>query len=281
MSDASMITKLSLVNSALSKITISGITAPATSDDYQTLLFRLEGLMHEIEGSRNICTRYNFTTEPDTGDPHGMDFGLFEPISNILAVRVLQDYEIPPGTALTLAAAAAVSSLSAQTFQIRETQYPRRQGRGSGNTLRYNRWQRFYRKPDRVPLVCSTIFLSTDEINDFNQSWRDYLQPGETILRFVLTVSGGLRVVRSSNTDTDINYRLQALTPSVDTGVEQVRISMQTNTGRVDERIIAVEVMQDGVITPAFPDVNMQNSFGFGPFGANFNNSNFGSSDDG
>ena len=48
MSVGSRSLKLDLIDSALSKITISGITAPAVPDDYQTLLNRLEGLMYEL-----------------------------------------------------------------------------------------------------------------------------------------------------------------------------------------------------------------------------------------
>ena len=243
MSNPSMTTKLDLVNSALSKIAISGITAPATPDDYQTLLFRLEGLMYEMERTRNICCRFNFTTDPDTGDPHGMDFALFEPISNILAIRVLQDYGIPPAPAMSAAATAAISSLSAQTFQIRETQYPRRQARGSGNTLRYNRWQRFYRQPDQVPLICSTVKLDQGEINDYSQSWADYLRPGEDLMSFTIMNTDGLRVVSSALATPVINYRLEGLNTSIDNGVEQIRLKVTTTTGRIDERLLNVEVL--------------------------------------
>ena len=87
MARANMATKADLVNSALSKMSISGITAPPQATDYVTLLSRLEGMMYEFEESRGICCRYNFTDPPDTADYHGMDFGLFEPISSILALK--------------------------------------------------------------------------------------------------------------------------------------------------------------------------------------------------
>ena len=239
MSNPSMTTKLDLVNSALSKIAISGITAPATPDDYQTLLFRLEGLMYEMERTRNICCDYNYTKNPDTGDPHGMDFALFEPISNILAIRVLQDYEIPPGPALSAAATAAISSLSAQTFRLQETQYPRRQARGSGNTLRYNRWQRFYRQPARVPVTCDTIRMTTREINDYEERFSDYLNPGETITAFSITPSPGLSVLNTRNDGFTIFYRLEALTPSQDSGVEQLSASEHQQTELKTELLLS------------------------------------------
>ena len=176
MGAVSLSSKLALVNAALDKMSISGITAPPESSDYSALLQRLEGLMYELEEGRNICCQYNFTSEPDTGDPHGMSYGLFEPISSLLAFKTLQDYALPIAQPLQASVASAISSISNQTFELRETQYPRRQPRGSGNTLRYNRWQRFYRMPDRTPIDCDSFRLNTDEINDYSEDYFNYLQ---------------------------------------------------------------------------------------------------------
>ena len=235
-------TKLDLINSAISKISISGITAPAQPDDFDTFLNRLEGLMYEYEG-RNVCTNYNFTEEPDPADYHGMEYSLFEPISNILAVRVLHDYQIPATETLLLSANAGISSVTSITSQLRETQYPRRQPRGAGNTLRYNRWQRFYRKPARVRLNCDTIKLDTDEINDYSQSWISYLRPNEDLQSFASFATEGVGIISAEIDGTSINYRLEGLNPSIDNGVEQVRFRVTTTTGRIDERIIDVEVL--------------------------------------
>ncbi len=236
-------TKLDIINSALDKMGISGITAPAQASDYATLLDRLEGIMYEFENSRNICTRYNFTVEPDTADNHGMDFGLVEPVANMLTYRTLMDYEIPITPALNASVEAAVTSISNQTFQFRETQYPRRQPRGAGNTLRYNRWQRFYRKPDRVPLVCTSQKLDMGEIDDYSQSWADYLRDDEDISSFEIFHTTGIRLVTTGLSSPVVNYRVQGLNPSIDNGVEQVRIRITTSTGRIDERLLNFEVL--------------------------------------
>lgn len=243
MSQYERTTKLDIVNSALGKISISGITAPAMESDYSRVLNRLEGLMYELQQARNICCNYNFTEMPCGSDPHGMSFGLFEPIANILVLRVLSDYGIQPDNAMLAAANAAISSLHAQTFQLRETQYPRRQPRGAGNTLRYNRWQRFYRKPDRVPLICSTIDMDTGEVNDYTESFIDYLKPLEDIESYTLMHTGGLQRVSDREENGVIHYRLRALNPSLDNGVEQIRIKMTTTDGRVEERLISAEVL--------------------------------------
>ena len=235
--------KLDLINSALSKISISGITAPAEPTDYDLALSRLECVMYELEGAKNICCNYNFTEEPDPEDLHGMSFALFEPISNLLAIRTLQDYEIPPTASLLSSVNASISSLSAYTFRLRETQYPRRQPRGAGNTLRYNRWQRFYRKPEQVRNICSTITLDSGEINRYSESWLDYLHPGETITTVEVSTTGGVRFFDGKNSGQTITYSLEGINPSIDNGVEQVRIRITTSTGRKDDRLIDVQVL--------------------------------------
>lgn len=236
-------TKLDIVNSTLSKIAISGITAPAMAEDYQRVLDRLEGMMYEFSETLNICTDYNFTASPDGADDHGMRFGLVEPISNILAIRVLQDYGLNPSNALLASANAAVSALSAETAVVRETQYPRRQPRGAGNTLRYNRWQRFYRKPDRVPLICSSFSITTNEINDFTESFNDYLRVGEDIESYRLTLTGGIELLEDSEQNGVITYRILGMNPSIDSGVEQIQIRITTTSGRLEERLINAEVL--------------------------------------
>ena len=236
-------TKLDIVNSTLSKIAISGITAPAMGEDYRRVLNRLEGMMYEFSETLNICTDYNFTPAPCGSDKHGMRFGLVEPISNILALRVLQDYGLEPGSALIASANAGVSALSAETAIPRETQYPRRQPRGAGNTLRYNRWQRFYRKPDRVPVICSTFAITTNEINDYTESFNDYLRSGEDIESYRLRLTGGIELISVSESDGVINYRIRGLNPSIDSGVEQIQIRIVTTDGRLEERLINAEVL--------------------------------------
>ncbi len=243
MSRPDRVTKLDIVNSTLSKIAISGITAPAMGEDYQRVLDRLEGMMYEFEETRNICCDYNFTVSPDGADDHGMMLGLVEPIANILAIRVLHDYGIGPSEGLLASANAGVSSMSAQTFQLRETQYPRRQPRGAGNTLRYNRWQRFYRKPDRVPLICSSFALTTNEVNDFTESFNDYLKTGEDIESYRLTLTGGIELLDDSESDGVITYRIRGLNPSIDSGVEQIQIRITTTDGRLEERLVNAEIL--------------------------------------
>ena len=243
MGAVSLSSKLALINTALDKMSISGITAPPEASDYASLLQRLEGLMYELEEGRSICCRYNFTAEPDTADPHGMSYGLFEPISSLLAFKTLQDYALPIAQPLQASVASAISSISNQTFELRETQYPRRQARGSGNTLRYNRWQRFYRQPARVPLDCDSFRLDSDEINDYSEDYFDYLRPNEDISQHQIQVTGGITLVSNSRTINQVNYRLRGNNPDRDNGFEQVKITITTTLGRVDERLINFEVL--------------------------------------
>lgn len=254
MSKPERVTKLDIVNSALGKIAISGITAPAMGDDYARVLDRLEGMMYEFEQARNICCNYRFTESPDGSDPHGMALGLVEPVSNILVIRVLSDYGITPRETMLAAASAGISSLHAQTFRARETQYPRRQPRGSGNTLRYNRWQRFYRKPYRVPVSCDTIRISGGEINDYTESFISYLLPGEDIEHYEIMATQGVALVSARQSPGIIHYRLEGMDPTVTPDTGQVRVRVTTTDGRVEERTVNVQVL------PATDDSRFNNS---------------------
>ncbi len=243
MSGLALSTKGDLINSALSKMGISGITAPKEPEDYNNGLLRLEGMMYEFEQARNICLGFNFTEPADLADIHGMNFGVFEPISTLLAVRLLSDYEIPASPGLIASSMAAVSAISAQTFSTRETQYPRRQPRGTGNTLRYNRWQRFYRKPARVPVDCSSERIEREEINDFSYSFVDYLISNETIVSFTIERTNGLRLISSRIDGPYIRYRIEGLEPQIDNGLEQLIFTITTSTGRIEKRLVNFEVL--------------------------------------
>ena len=199
-------------------------------------------MMYELEEARNICCSYNFTDCPDTGDEHGMLPALFEPISNILCIRVLQDYGVSPTEALLTSANSGITSLGNLTFQLRETQYPRRMPRGSGSSLRYNRWNRFFRPAQRVPLICTSERMVDGEVNDFSYDFNSYLRRNEDIESFTIVHTGGLIVLSSSEENGFIHYRIRAMSPTENEGLEQLRIKITTTTERVEERLVNFEV---------------------------------------
>ena len=272
---SSLKTKGDLINEALTKIAISGLTAPPEASDTQTALIRLETMMYELAENRNICVGYQFTQVPDPADFHRMNIGHFNGISNLLAVRILKDFEIQPNQTLLSDTRQSINAISNTVFQLREVQYPRRQARGSGNTLRYNRWQRFYRKPDRVPPDCNSLRMDVDEVNDFTENFYSYLRSGETIQTYRIDVTNALVLVASSlNDEGFINYRLRALQQNEDNGVEQVRFIVITSTGRIEERVIGVEVRERDS-DRRFPAADEPDEFGFGPLRAGFARGNF------
>ncbi|MEE9311617.1 MAG: hypothetical protein V3V10_04315, partial [Planctomycetota bacterium] len=62
------------INSAYSRMRISGITAQPTPEDLEVALERMEGMAARWF-KKNINTGYNFEDEPDPNSPTGLDAG--------------------------------------------------------------------------------------------------------------------------------------------------------------------------------------------------------------
>ncbi|OED34062.1 hypothetical protein AB832_08140 [Flavobacteriaceae bacterium (ex Bugula neritina AB1)] len=237
-------TKGDLYRLALSELAISGITAPVQTDDEQTAISVLESLMYELLEAWAIDLNYNFEREPQAASNHGMPFGVYSSIVIMLALRLSKHYMIPPSQALlnqANTASTVVSGYNAQR-QLRPVQYPRRMPRGGGNTLRWNRWQRFYRKPARPDIDGTSLYLKIDEINDFVERYEAYLIADELIDMYDAEVTEGLTLVSSDTDGLIINYRLQGKSSAAQNNLEQVKFTVTTSTGRVDERIVDVKV---------------------------------------
>lgn len=233
-----------IVTDALSKMKISGITAPPEAEDNQLMIQRLEGVMYEFQRS-GVCLDYNFTDDPDPADFHGLEFYAFQPVSSILAFRNLQDFAKNIDPALHLQAEVGLDILSAVSgaSKLRQVQFSSRHPRGSGNTQRYIRWRRFYPEVFLTPLDCSTIELETDEIDDFTESYASYLEKNEELSNVLIEVTGGVELVSSTMTATRVDYRLRAGNPEQSNQSERLKITATTDTGRIDIRERAVEVI--------------------------------------
>lgn len=236
-------TKGDLVKDALSKMRISGITAPPEAEDSQLLIERLEGIIYELDG-RGICLDYNFTTDPDPGDFHGMEFYAFQPISSMLAVRTMADFALDIEPGLMLAARAGITTLSNRVGRnkLRQVPYPARHPRGSGNTQRYIRWRTFYPEVNQTSLDCPLVRLVTGEVEDFTESWASYLERNEELSNVLIEVSDGLEVVSSSVNSDRVDYRIRALVPENSYSSERLQFTATTSTGRIDIREKAYEV---------------------------------------
>jgi hypothetical protein len=225
-----------LINDAYSQMRISGLTVNPSPRDNELALGRLEGMAAEFE-SRGMCASYNFTEEPNPNDESGITLAFRHAFSSCLAVRLV-DFGKPVPPELMAQANQSASNLSAQTFQLRETQYPSRQPVGSGNTLRTRMWQRFYQPSPQAPQDCDTNHMNVGGINDFSESWGDYLDEGETIDSFAKEVSAGLSVQSEAISSPFINYRAKALAA----GYQTIEFTILTSEGRVNVRRVNFEV---------------------------------------
>lgn len=238
-----MATKIEIVNSAYSQLRISGLTVQPTPEDIETAMWRLEDMMAELEENRNICVGYNFEENPDQNTESGVRRAHHHMMATNLAVRLIPDFNKAenPRLAAQASQSLATTSSAVAAQNIREIQYPRRQARGSGNTLRFNRWQRFYRPEYLPPNECETKRMTEGDINDYEESFEGYLA-GETIASFTITESDGLTIQSSSNNDNIVSYRVKAEDVSSSGSAQSVTIVVTTSTGRITTRVIEFEV---------------------------------------
>lgn len=238
-----MTTKIEHINNAYSQLRISGLTVNPTPADVSTALERLEDMMAEFEDGRNLCVNYNFEENPDPGTESGVKRSINHMIATNLGVRLVPDFNKAVPQILFAQASQSYSSVSAivAAQNIRQVQAPSTMPRGSGNTLRYNRWQRFNKSAELAPNDCSTNILGTGEINDYIESFADYLGT-ETIASYTITASNGLTIISDSNTDTAVSYRVQGEDTSTLGSYQTVLISITTSSGRIEDRTIDFEV---------------------------------------
>lgn len=230
--------KADVINMAYTHLTIFGISVGPSNEDTTFALNQLDSMMAELE-SRNICLGYNFQDESDVNDLLGVQLWAKNAVETNLAVRLIAAFGkmVPP--TLATQANQSMSNLSARTANVRQTSYPDRMPRGSGNTLRYNRWRRYNRKPVEAPNSCQTNQLTVGEINDYTEFFKAYLREGEDIDTFTIQSGDALDIQSSSNTFTDVVYRVKALQPNrQDPTYQLVIITITTTDGRVEERKI-------------------------------------------
>ena len=237
--------KVDVINGAYSQIKISGITVKPTPEEVELALSRLESMMHEF-ASRNIDVGYNFEESPDPSSLTNADPSAFYMMQSNLAVRLVSDYgKNAPPTLVSgaISSLSSVSSSSARRF-VKEVSYPNRMARGSGNTLRYNRWARFYRDPPEAPSETNTNVLNLGDVNSYTESFSQYLNEGENIDSYIITSDIELTISNDSNTNTAINYTVtvdDSLTTTT-TGFQRVVIQITTTDSRVTSRQINFKI---------------------------------------
>lgn len=238
-----MALKIDIIKGAYSQLAISGVTVGASNEDLKTALERLEDMAAEFQ-SRNICTEYNFQDKLNLNDESNIKREFFHAFKTNLAVRLIPDFiRDVPGT-LIKQANQSLSNMSARTAKVRQVDYPTRMPTGSANTFRGN-LLRYNRPSNKPPQSCSTNYMHLGDINDFVEHFDSYLDNLEDIDSFIIESSSGINVITSTNSFTDVTYRVKATGSS---GVRndlnlEVKITITTTEGRVESRRVIFSIV--------------------------------------
>ncbi|MAF43433.1 MAG: hypothetical protein CMI54_04590 [Parcubacteria group bacterium] len=222
--------KIDLINEAYQEIRISGLTTQPLPSELEYALTKLESMASEWEDVRNICVNYNFENEPDPNSEAGIKLGYRQAFATNLASRLIASFGKTPSPALITQASQSFAGLSTATAVVRETQYPERQPVGSGNSLRYNRWRRFYRQNPRAPIDCDTQQITQGEINDYQLNLVDYLEDGETVESYTYEASPKISVISESLSGLIWSYRAEAAETAEQ--LERIQLTVVTDIGR-------------------------------------------------
>lgn len=235
--------KVDIIGRAYSKLRISGLTVDPSPEDLELALCELEAMMAEY-ASRNMEVGYLFTDDPDPNDDLGVPLQFWPALSTNLAVRLIPDFNKQVPDTLLAQASQSLSNMAGRCAadKIRGVQYPSRQPIGSGNQL-YGRWTRFYNYFNALPPNAPGVqTIMQGETNDFRESFEAYLHTGEAITSHEVVCDTGLVVDSSANADPIIDYRLTAPIDQSTAIWQLVKITITTDIGRVDIRIINFQV---------------------------------------
>jgi hypothetical protein len=230
--DYSSIEKIDIIIGAYSQMRISGITVNPTPEDLQLALERLEDMAAEFE-TRNMSAGYMLEEIPDPQSPVGVPRGFKYAYETGLAVRLIPDFNKQVPQTLLSMANSALSNMAARTALQRETPYPNRMPRGSGNTLRFYRWDRFYREYGLDP--ATTKQMRVGDINEYFEEFADYLKDLEEISSFVVEPDKNIEITAESQDNTRILYTVSAPENNA-TSARYVDIQITTTLGRVEKR---------------------------------------------
>jgi hypothetical protein len=225
--------KSDLIDEAYSLMRISGITTVPGAEEIESALSRLEAMGIEW-AERGYCVGYMATEIPDAGDPSGIPQKHKYVFSLALAKRLLLDFGKELSPLLQTELSQGVSWLAGDTVTTQETPYPARMPRGSGSTLRFSRWRRYFQPEDEAPLGCDTYNLYLDDVDSYEENYIAYLNDGEEVSGVVVEATDGLTVSDESlNSDgTIFSYTVSADTA----GAQKLKFTATTDAGRITTR---------------------------------------------
>lgn len=235
--------KADRIAAAYSKLRISGLTVKPNPSDLELALAELENMMTELQ-SRGIEIGYNFENEPDPNSDLGVPQQYWNMINTNLAVRLIADFNKAVPQQLMMQADQSMANASARCAadRIRGVRYPSRMPVGSGN-IWADRWWRFYEGFNALPPNApSTMYITQGEVNDFEESFESYLRTDEVVTGFTVVSDTGLVVVSSSFDSPVLTYRLSAPVDLDSSVWQQVKITVTTDLGRVEVRVINFQV---------------------------------------
>lgn len=145
-------TKSDIIRQALSKLGITGYDYDIDPEEVTTALIELETMMAEWDG-QGIRVSYALADSPEEAkgeDNAGIfDWSRHGIVAN-LAVRIASNYGKEVSQSLALTATQALNRILTANPVLPHVQYPNRMPRGSGNTLRRGRIDRFYKPVDFI-----------------------------------------------------------------------------------------------------------------------------------
>lgn len=229
-------TKVDLISGAYSKLRISGLTVDPTPEDLELALTRLENMMSEFEGARNIALGYNFEDDPDPNSVSNIPRYSYDGIESNLAIRLVPDFNKEVAMILYSQASGSISAISGRVARDRMKQvpYPSRMPVGSGN-WRYSRWYRFYHRGAVAPNDAATVYMITGDITDISESFESWLADGEALSSFATTVSSRLTLNSSAINGDSIDLNVTANSASE---LETITIVVTSDAGRIITRVI-------------------------------------------
>lgn len=235
--------KIDHVNGAYSQLRISGLTVNPSPENIATGLDRLESMMADLEFNRGICIGYNYEENPDPSTVSGVERQDKQMVDTNLAMRLVPDFNKVIPLTLQLQAKQSFSAVSGRVAKekLRQVQAPSRMPVGSGHRYR-ERYQRYYNPEQLPPNDCTTNIMVIGEIDNYHEDYTAYLD-GETIASFTIVGTTGASIKSSSNTDTMVNYQVEAVNPAQAGTFNKVVITVTTSSGRINVREINFEIV--------------------------------------
>jgi len=237
--------KIDLINGAYSHMRISGITVQASSEDNKIALTTMEELASNLM-ELNICLNYNLEETPDVNSTSGINKKHRSAFKWVLAEHLLSEFG--KGAAdkidqnLFRKSGAGLSFLYSVTANPQQTQYPNRQAIGSGNSLKWGRYRKFYSPVSEAPNECDTNRMVVGNIDDFVEHFDSWLIDSEEVASYTIAADTGLTIVSSSLSTPDVSYRINAVGTASQSAYLQVKIVATSDSGRITTRLINFEL---------------------------------------